>query len=228
MNPTLVVQENKAKYDEVYKKGYDKRYPNLDLVRLERWYLKGKPGRLLEYGFGTGTNLIHMLECGYDCDAVEVSGEALKLTERKLASRPELAARARLALLEPGASRLPYPDESFDYALCINVLSLLGTRERVVALVKEFQRVLKRGGRAIIDVNGPASDFSVHATKIAPDTYEYRGNDGKGHPSLCFCPQTEGSFREVLAGFEIEDLGFSSFKYAKNESFEYIACLRKP
>jgi SAM-dependent methyltransferase len=228
MNPSLVVKENKEKYDEIYRKGYDKRYPSLDLVRLERWYFKGKPGRLLEYGFGVGVNLIHMLECGYDCDAVEVSPEALHTVERKLASKPELAKRARLKLLDPETTALPYGDATFDYVLCLSVLSLLGTRDRVTRLLQEFRRVLKPGGRFLLDLNGPSSDFSKHARLLEQDVYEYRGNDGKDAPRLCFCPQTEERFRSLLDGWTIDDVGHSSFQYVGNESFEYIACLRKP
>lgn len=228
MQPALVVKENKEKYDEIYRKGYDKRYPNLDLVRLERWYFQGRPGRLLDYGFGVGVNLIHMLESGYDCDAVEVSPEAMKIVERKLSRVPELAPRVRLRLLEPSARALPYPDASFDYVICLSVLSLLGTRDRVVKLLTEFGRVLKPGGKLLLDVNGPSSDFSKHARMLEEDVYEYRGNDGRDAPRLCFCPQTADRFRDLLASFTIDDLGHSSFRYFGNDSFEYIACLRKP
>jgi SAM-dependent methyltransferase len=228
MKPSLVVKENKDKYDDIYRKGYDKRYPNLDLVRLERWWFKSKPGRLLEYGFGVGVNLIHMLECGYDIDAVEVSGEAVRIVEKKLKPRPELAARARLKLLDPSATALPYGDATFDYILCLSVLSLLGTRDRVTQLLSEFRRVLKPGGKFLLDLNGPSSDFSKHAKLIEEDVYEHRGNDGKDEPRICFCPQTEERFRALLKDWTIEDMGHSSFKYVGNESFEFIACLRKP
>ena len=47
MQTPLVVKQNRDKYDDIYRKGYDKKYPNLDLVRMERWFFKGKPGRVL-------------------------------------------------------------------------------------------------------------------------------------------------------------------------------------
>jgi hypothetical protein len=50
----LVVASNISKYDSVYQGGYDKKYPNLDLVRLEGWFLKKQPGKVLDYGAGTG------------------------------------------------------------------------------------------------------------------------------------------------------------------------------
>jgi SAM-dependent methyltransferase len=228
MQTPLVVKQNKEKYDDIYRKGYDKKYPNLDLVRMERWYFKGKPGRVLEFAFGTGVNMIHMLECGYDVDAIEASGEAKKIVEAKLAKRPEFKGRARLAVIAPDSGKLPYEDNTFDYVLCLSVLSLLETKERVEQLLAEFKRVMKPGAKMILDLNGPNSDFSKVAKRIREDIYEYRGQSGTEDPRLCYCPQTEDRFRDLLKGWTIDDVGFVAFKYLENESFEYIACVRKP
>ena len=60
MNPILVEKEAADRWDKAYAGGSDKSYPNLDLVRLDSWFFNKKPGRLLEYGFGCGVNLIHL------------------------------------------------------------------------------------------------------------------------------------------------------------------------
>lgn len=228
MQTPLVVKVNKDKYDDIYRKGYDKKYPNLDLVRLERWYFKGKPGRVLEYAFGVGVNMIHMLECGYEVHGIEASAEAKRIVERKLESRADLKARARLDLISADATGLPYEDRSFDYVLCLSVLSLLESRERIEQLLREFLRVMKPGAKMILDLNGPNSDFSKQARLVGEDVYEYRGQSGKEEPRRCYCPQNEERFRGLLKGFEIDDVGSVAFKYLGNESFEYIACVRKP
>ena len=36
----------------------NKDYPSLELVRLERLFLKNPKGKLLEYGFGSGCNTL--------------------------------------------------------------------------------------------------------------------------------------------------------------------------
>ena len=52
----LAVLSNVDKYEKVYSGGYDKRYPSLDLVRLEGWYFKKQPGKALDFACGTGVN----------------------------------------------------------------------------------------------------------------------------------------------------------------------------
>src|SRR3989344_9265596 len=99
MKTELVVKVNKDKYDDIYRKGYDKKYPNLDLVRLERWYFKQKQGKVLDYGFGVGVNLLHMLECGHHVEGIEASPEAKRIVENKLLQRPDLKQEQTLPCL---------------------------------------------------------------------------------------------------------------------------------
>ena len=54
-------------------------------------------------------------------------------------------------LYHAGAENLPFPDESFDYVTCIEVLEHLPDDLRPVAL-REMQRVLQPGGRLILTV----------------------------------------------------------------------------
>ena len=48
-----------------------KNYP-LELVRLEKLFLKSSGKKILEYGFGSGVNTIHLLKCGYLITAIDV------------------------------------------------------------------------------------------------------------------------------------------------------------
>ena len=61
MSIALVDRNNIADYDKVYARGYDHMYPDLDFVGLERWYFKHQPGRILDYGFGTGEGVLEGL-----------------------------------------------------------------------------------------------------------------------------------------------------------------------
>ena len=228
MAHTLVAPKHKEKYEEIYRRGYDKKYPSLDLVRLERWYFKGRTGRVLDYGFGVGENLTHLLECGYRVDGLETATEAKRIVERKLAERPELRDRATLQIIDTDAVRLPYADETFDYVICLSVLSLLESRARVERLLQEFRRVMKPGAKMLVDINGPSSDFTKHAVPLGEDVYQYSGNAGEEEPRLYYCPATAERFRELLAPFTIDDMGSVSFSYLGNEDFEFIACARKP
>lgn len=39
------------------------------------------------------------------------------------------------------------------------MISLLGSKNNIIKLIKGFQRILKPGGKLVIDVNAPKGDF---------------------------------------------------------------------
>lgn len=214
------------KWENAFADGSDKRYPSLDLVRLEKWFLKGGRGRLLEYGFGSGVNLIHLLECGYEIDAVDVAKGARTLVEKKLADRPDIQERARLHLVSSSDHRLPFEDGVFDYLTCLNVLSLIGSAEAVESLLREFVRVLKPGARAILDVNAPDADFARDMEPLGNHTYAFR-NNADDEPVPTWCPPSD-VFEEVVARyFKIDNVGYTSHSYLKSRITEHIICAHK-
>jgi len=228
MGMSLVEPSVAAQWDRTFTAGDDKKYPSLEVVRLEKWYFKGKPGRLLEYGHGAGVNMIHFLSCGYTVEAIDVSPEAQKLVKRKLALRPEFSDRASFALLGSGDSRLPYETANFDYVNCISVLSLLGSRERAKALVDEFWRVLKPGGKIIIDVNSKNSDFAHRGKSQENDIYLHSGVSGREPPVPLWCPEKIESFKSLLDRFSVDEVGYAAHKYCGSEIHEFLICARKP
>ena len=224
----LVDKEVARNWEKEYQAGSDKRAPSVDLVRLDKWFFKGKPGKLLEYGFGSGVNMIFLLESGHDIDGIEISPSAIQLVQKKLAARPALAARARLHQLDPSSVKLPFADETFDYVTCISVLSLLGTPDRILALLSEFRRVLKPGGKLITDINTDRSEFARKSRPLGKDVYAYRTRP-EADPVLTYCPKYEDDFRALLAPvFTIDDMGYTGYKYMGAEIVEFIACAHKP
>ena len=224
----LVVPRNVDKYNLDYLNGYDKKYPNLDLVRLERWYFQSQPGTVLDYGCGTGSDILHLLECGYRVVGMDAATESIKLVTSKLEAQPMLRNRATLHLIDSTHTQLPLDDESCDYVICLSVLSLLETQGRISQLITDFRRVLKPGGKMILDINGPASDFAQKGRFVSDDTFEYFLRPGQDEPLRCYCPRTKEVFAGLLDGFLIDDLGHVAFEYLGHHNFEFIACIRKP
>ncbi|MBI4449950.1 class I SAM-dependent methyltransferase [Candidatus Uhrbacteria bacterium] len=227
--PTLLVNSaTAAKWEAAHAAGTDKKFPNLDLVRLQHWYFKDRPGRLLEYGFGCGVNLLFLLECGHDVHGLEVAPSAKRNVETKLAHRPEIAARATLSVLPVDSQRLPFADASFDYVVCVSVLSLLGSRVAVDALIAEFTRILRSGGKGILDINGPRGDFAQLATPLGGDVYETRGATLHESPHRSYCPPTAEEFAALVREhLTIDDIGYSSHKLFHSEIQEFIICAHK-
>ncbi len=225
----LVDPNVQKKWEATFASGSDKRYPTTDLVRLDYWHF-GHPekGRLLEYGHGCGVNLIHLLECGYTVDAMDASPSAGKMVADKLAKRPEIKNAATLHVVDLEASRLPFDDGTFDFVVCISVLSLLGNKQRVSHMISEFARVLKPGGKAILDINDSASDFARDSKCEGNDVYLYRGAKGTDDPVPCYClPSPDPFVKLIKPHFQIDDVGFSAHKYFTSEINEFIVCCTK-
>jgi ubiquinone/menaquinone biosynthesis C-methylase UbiE len=224
----LTVPGNVQKYDDIYRGGYDKSYPNLDLVRLEQWYFKNRPGVVLDYGFGTGANAMHMLDRGHTVVGLEASKESLALAAAKLAQRPQVKDRTRFQLIGAGESRLPLDDKSVDYVVCMSVLSLLESKERISRLIDEFHRVLKPDGRMIVDINGPSGDFASKGQFVAEDVFEYTLRERQTEPLRCYVPATKEGFAALFdERFIVDDIGWVGFSYAGTDEYEFLACVRK-
>lgn len=220
---TLVQPEVVAKWDETHSKGSDKSFPNLDLVRLEKWFFGKRGGKLLEYGFGCGVNLIYLLKCGYQIEAVEASRQARKQVLLKLEKHhPDLLSKVNLHHISVDDSNLRFENGTFDYVTCVSVLSLLGSKERAVLLLREFLRVMKPNAKIILDINGPKSDFARGNKRLGDNVYLYQGIH-------CYCPENERVFASLVREFfEVDDIGFSAHKYFQSEIQEFIICARKP
>ena len=72
------------RFENLYKKGYNKEYPLIELVRLERLFLDKNKNITLDYGAGHGENGIHLLKKGYKVFFCDISKRALKITKRKV------------------------------------------------------------------------------------------------------------------------------------------------
>ena len=222
----LVQPEVLQKWEKAYTQGSDKRYPSIDLVRLEYWFFgHTEGGQLLEYGFGTGVNTIHLLECGYHVLGIDAAKGAKRLVEKKIESYPVLKDRLHLIHLLEDADRLPFEDNMFDYLVCMSVLSLLGSEERVKYLLSEFARVLKSGGKAILDINDHRSEFSENSESIGNNIYLFRGSLGKDDPVPCYCLPDEKSFAKIVEPFfKIINIGYSGHRYFNRRIREFIIC----
>ncbi|MBW2064566.1 MAG: class I SAM-dependent methyltransferase [Deltaproteobacteria bacterium] len=230
MGMPFVQPEVVKKWEKAFAEGSDKRYPSIDLVRLEYWFFKHpEKGMLLEYGFGTGVNTIHLLECGYTVIGLDAALGAKKLVEKKLENHQEIKDRATLIHLPQDSERLPFDNDIFDFLVCMSVLSLLGSRERLIYLLEEFIRVLKPGAKAILDINDTKSEFSENSEYIGNNVYLFRGNSGKEDPVPMLCFPDAETFVEILRPyFKIIDVGYSVHKYFNRRIGEFIVCAEKP
>lgn len=225
MNIKLVQADIVSKYDNVYTHDDGNKYPTTDLVRLESWFFDNKPGRLLEYGFGGGNNLLFFLSKGYIIDGIEASQEAInRFNEKYENKKNNTTTIPNLTLIKPNDRKLPFDNETFDYIICTSVLSLLGSKESVESLIEEFVRILKIGGKTIVDINAPDTDFAK-GQNIGND--QYIQNNNTNEKFIHYCP-AESTFKSILSErLNLVDLGYNARDYFGRKTIEFIACCTK-
>ena len=222
----IFVKDNVKKYEELYKSGHDHSYPNLDLIRILSTYIKAKNKNILDFGFGSGQNIIHMTKMNFKrVYALEASNEAIKLLKNKL-KKNNAKKKVTIKKLNEHDKSLPFKSNFFDTIICTSVLSLLENKKNIKALINEFQRILKKGGKLVVDINGPQSSFKKKGKFVSEDTYiSYIKN--KRQKVLTYCPQKQKIFAKLFKNFYIDDLGEIKFRYFSFSGHEFIACLRK-
>lgn len=107
------------------------------------------PGiELLDAGCGTGRHLPYFLERARTVTGVDHSSASLDLAREKVAGEDQ----ARLRLETADVRDLPFADGAFDRVLCAGVIQHLPTAQDRLTAMRELHRVLRPGGRAVVQV----------------------------------------------------------------------------
>lgn len=198
----------------------NKDYPSLELVRLERLFLKNQKGKLLEYGFGSGCNTLHLLKRNYDITALDISKNAIIKFKKKISKKNKI----KLVHLKANSTKLPFKNNTFNFIIAMSVLSLLGSKKTIIKLFKEFDRVLKKNGRLILDINTKKSNVSNKKKEKIKRSFTYVVDDY----IETYCVGSKKQFTQLVKPFfNIIDVGFSKHQLFKKEISEFIICCEK-
>ncbi|MFD7293564.1 class I SAM-dependent methyltransferase [Streptomyces sp. NPDC059897] len=134
--------------------------------RFDRHMLRGgrarlcarAEGRVLEVAVGTGLNLPHYPK-GTDLTGVDLSPDMLARARVRAA---DLGVDATLS--EASATRLPFPDDSFDSVVCALALCCIPDDRGAVA---EMRRVLAPGGSLLLLDHVISHKFAVRTLQRA-------------------------------------------------------------
>ena len=221
----LIQKNAKYNWNLAFKNGSDKKFPSLELVRLESIFLKEeKNSKLLEYGFGSGCNTIFLLEKGYKVVGVDISNYAKIHTQKKIKKKnKKLLKNLSFKILNDKSTKLPFKENSFDFIIALSVLSLLGSETKVNHLLSEFRRILKSNGKIILDINDQNSEFSKGLKKVSKNIFLNIPKDKKLKSFKSYCLPNLKEFSKLVSNyFKIKDSGYSSFKIFKRRINEWI------
>jgi SAM-dependent methyltransferase len=132
-------------------------------------------GRCLDLACGTGILLPGLTALGWRVTGVDVSGDQLRLARRR-------AAGCGASLVQADASRLPFPDATFDAVVSLFAHTDLDDPGRAAA---EAARLLRPGGR-LLDVGThpcfvqPFAERPAHGPILLHQGYRARGWHGHG------------------------------------------------
>ena len=131
-------------WGRIFAAGYDRFMAGTEKAGLRdrrRALLQSADGRVIEIGAGTGANLDLYGDGVAELTLTEPEEQMAQRLERRLA-----ASDRRATVVRAPAEQLPFPDDSFDTAVCTLVLCTVTDQRR--ALV-EIRRVLKPGGKLL-------------------------------------------------------------------------------
>jgi tRNA (uracil-5-)-methyltransferase TRM9 len=131
-------------FDEIAPAWYNFRHHTRFRAELEALARRWGRGRLLNVGCGNGADFIPFKD-SFELHGVDFSAGMLRQAER-YAAKYSFTAR----LVEADARHLPYPDDSFEWAVAVAVYHHLETEEDRLRALRELHRVLAPGGEAFI------------------------------------------------------------------------------
>ena len=103
---------------------------------------RARPGRILDVGCGTGKDMGHFIEAGWEVWGIEPSRHMIGLADGDLG---EL--RPRLNVMRGIAEHLPFPDGYFDRVVSKGAIDHFADTD---AFAAEVNRVLKPDGRLVV------------------------------------------------------------------------------
>jgi SAM-dependent methyltransferase len=121
---------------EVYQDLYFTKLVGKNIVHFLK-YVTPLEGRILDYGCGMGYLSEQLLDVGIPVEGLDVSRNSVDAVNEKFKHNPQWGGTK---LLE--GDQLPYPDDTFDLIICVEVLEHL-PREKLHFLLSEFNRIMK-------------------------------------------------------------------------------------
>jgi SAM-dependent methyltransferase len=151
------------------------RAPDHRLVRLIEEYDRPSEMRVLDLGCAGGRNTTLLAERGFSVWALDASGAMVERTRQRVG--PILGAEVARERVQRGRmdDLSEFADRSFDLVVALGVYHSAGSRLEWERAVAESARVLRPGGRLLVNHFTPEVDLTgegVHPVPGEPDVYD--------------------------------------------------------
>jgi len=142
----LATDDTQDIFDQIAPSWYNFRHWSIFRKELEILAQRWQKGRLLNIGCAHGPDFLPFIQ-SFELHGMDFSSEMLKLA-RRYARKFHFAVNLSLA----DVSHLPYPDQTFDWAISVATYHHIKYPEERQKAFYELWRVLKPGGEAFITV----------------------------------------------------------------------------
>ena len=188
-------------WNAVTKERYEQRKaPQGEIIPLHDLFQNKNVTKILDLGCGSGRHLVYYAKLGYDVCGIDMSPEAIKLSEKWLADE---GFKAELHCQD--MKRLPWPNNFFDAVFSVQVIEH-NRLEHIQKIIKEVHRVIHPAGYffTIIKKYPPRKDWK-NGKFLRLDHHLYAPIEGteKGIVHYFF-PEEE--LKDIFAGFEIIEI----------------------
>lgn len=188
-------------WNAVAKERYEqKKAPQEEIAALHDLFQNQKVKKILDLGCGGGRHLVYFARLGYEVCGLDVSPEAIHLSQKWLA---EEGLKADLHCKD--MQRLPWPDNFFDAVFSVQVIEH-NNLEQIKKIIREVRRVTKAGGYFFATVKKyPPRDDWKKGKFVKLDHHLYAPTEGteKGIVHYFF---ERDEVRDVLNGFEVIEI----------------------
>ena len=219
----LVNEKNVEGFEKTYRRGQNHLYPNENIVRLEKWFFE-KEGRVLDYGFGPGENLIHLLRSGYSCSGIDIVSTAKDIVIRKMEKYPQYKDKYDLHILKDDDKQLMFEDNCFDYIVSNQVVYFLADEEKIIMLLNEFKRILKPNGRLIITTMSRLNSYCIKGIEVEPNIFKCEDKINEVSKYF-YIIQDQGHARDLFSMFNIQEIGWFDNYYCGHSGHHYVLLL---
>jgi SAM-dependent methyltransferase len=155
---------------------------------LGQEYTEVKGRKALDVGCGSGFNLVSLALMGWQAYGIEITEDIVEKAAKNVES---YGSKAEITVGEN--ENIPYPEDTFDLLLSMNVIHYVQSREAVSRTVKEYARVLKSGGRFFLSTQHPDNWLVKDAETVGVGMVKVRfpGDYRDGQVLFQFCDQNE-------------------------------------